>query len=54
MKILFDTNIVLDVLLNRAPHATAAIQIFSAVENKIIEGVLCATTITSDLEEHEN
>ena len=47
MKILFDTNVVLDVLLDRSPHSLLAIQLFSAVENKIIEGVLCATTITT-------
>ena len=47
MKILFDTNIVLDVLLNRLPHSVAAVKLFSAIENKTIEGVLCATTITT-------
>ncbi len=47
MKILFDTNIVLDVLLDREPHSVLAIQLFSAVENKLIDGVLCATTITT-------
>lgn len=47
MKILFDTNVVLDVLLNRAPHATVAIELFSAVEQKRIQGYLCATTLTT-------
>lgn len=47
MKILFDTNIVLDVLLDRHPHSIAAIELLGAVENKIIDGVLCATTITT-------
>jgi predicted nucleic acid-binding protein len=47
MKILFDTNIILDVLLDRKPHSSAAIQLLSAVENKIIHGALCATTITT-------
>jgi predicted nucleic acid-binding protein len=47
LKILFDTNIVLDVLLDREPHSVLAIQLFSAVENKLIDGVLCATTITT-------
>jgi len=47
LKILFDTNVVLDVLLNREPNAVEAIKLFSAVENKIIHGFLCATTITT-------
>lgn len=47
MKILFDTNIILDVLLNRSPYATAAIKLLAAVENKELDGVLCATTITT-------
>ena len=47
MKILFDTNVVLDVLLSRAPHSAIAIQLFRAVEQKRIQGYLCATTITT-------
>ncbi len=47
MKILFDTNIVLDVLLNRAPYSTVATQLFSAVEHRHIQGYLCATTLTT-------
>ncbi len=47
MKILFDTNVVLDVLLNREPYVADAIELFSAVENKTITGLLCATTLTT-------
>jgi len=47
LKILFDTNVVLDVLLNREPYAADAISLFSALERKVIEGVLCATTVTT-------
>ena len=47
MKILFDTNVVLDVLLNREPYAVDAVQLFAAVESKVIDGFLCATTITT-------
>jgi predicted nucleic acid-binding protein len=47
LKILFDTNVVLDVLLNREPFATDAIMLFNAVESKEITGFLCATTITT-------
>ena len=47
MKILFDTNIILDVLLSRKPFEETAIRLFSAVENNIIQGYLCSTTITT-------
>ncbi len=47
MKILFDTNIILDVLLNRAPFVDLSANLVSSVENKVIEGYLCATTITT-------
>lgn len=47
MRILFDTNVVLDVLLDREPFSTVAAQLFSGVEQGEIEGYLCATTITT-------
>ena len=47
MKILFDTNIILDVLLNREPFVELSAKLLSSVENKDIEGYLCATTITT-------
>ena len=47
MKIAFDTNIILDVLLNREPFVELSTNLVSSVENKQIEGVLCATTITT-------
>ena len=47
MKIIFDTNIILDVLLNRDPFVELSAKIVSSVENKNIEGYLCATTITT-------
>ena len=47
MKILFDTNVVLDVLLKREPFAADAVNLFAAVENKRIQGYLCAITITT-------
>ena len=47
MKILFDTNIILDVLLNRAPFVDLSANLVSSVENKVIEGYLCASTITT-------
>ncbi|MEI8061654.1 MAG: PIN domain-containing protein [Candidatus Berkelbacteria bacterium] len=47
MKILFDTNIILDVLLEREPFFEIAANLFDAVEAKTVEGYLCATTLTT-------
>ena len=47
MKVLFDTNIVLDVLLNREPFVELSVGLLSLVEEKVIKGYLCATTITT-------
>jgi len=47
VKVLVDTNIVLDVLLDRRPHSADSAQIFSLVENGRLQGCLCATTITT-------
>jgi predicted nucleic acid-binding protein len=45
--VLFDTNVVLDVLLNRRPHASAAVRLFDHVAGKTLEGILGATTVTT-------
>jgi predicted nucleic acid-binding protein len=47
VKILFDTNVVLDVLMDRMPYADAAAELFSQVEEGTIIGYLGATTITT-------
>ena len=47
MKILFDTNIVLDVLMDRLPHSEAATELFSRVEDGTVIGYVCGTTITT-------
>jgi predicted nucleic acid-binding protein len=47
LKILFDTNVVLDVLLDREPFSTTAAHLFSRVEKGELSGHLCATTITT-------
>lgn len=47
MKVLLDTNVVLDVLLERRPFVEPATEIFSMVERSEIDGFLCATTITT-------
>lgn len=47
MRILFDTNVVLDVLLDREPFSTIAAQLFSKIEVGDLSGYVCATTITT-------
>ncbi len=47
MRILFDTNIILDVLLNRKKFVELAANLVGMVESNNIEGYLCATTITT-------
>jgi predicted nucleic acid-binding protein len=47
MNVLFDTNVVLDVLLDRAPFSRAASQLFSKVERGELRGSICATTVTT-------
>ncbi len=47
MKILFDTNVVLDLLLDRKLFVDSAQKLFDEVESGNIEGYLGATTITT-------
>jgi len=47
LKILLDTNIVLDILMDRMPFADSAVELFSKVEDGTIIGYLCGTTITT-------
>ncbi len=47
MKILFDTNIILDVLLDREPFSNDAALLMSLVEQSEIIGFICATTVTT-------
>ena len=47
MKILVDTNVVLDLLLDRLPFSDQAAKIFSLVEKSEVEAALCATTVTT-------
>lgn len=47
MRVLVDTNVVLDVLLNRRPFSESATGVFALVEQSRIEGFLCATTVTT-------
>ncbi len=47
MRIVLDTNVVLDVLLEREPFNRQATTIFSLVEQAKLEASLCATTLTA-------
>jgi predicted nucleic acid-binding protein len=47
LKILLDTNIVLDLLLKREPFCDDALEVFSFIETQEAKGYLCATTITT-------
>jgi predicted nucleic acid-binding protein len=46
-RLLADTNIVLDVLQDREPHAAASIAVFAAVETGKAEGLIAAHAITT-------
>ncbi len=47
MRILFDTNVILDVLLLRQPYEVEATKLVASVERSEINGVLCANSITT-------
>lgn len=47
MKVLFDTNVILDVLLDREPHVVASADLLSRAETGQISGYLGATTVTT-------
>jgi predicted nucleic acid-binding protein len=44
---MLDTNIVLDLLMDRMPFSDSAVELFSKVEDGTIIGYLCGTTITT-------
>lgn len=46
-RILFDVNVVLDVLLDRAPFADASSEVWAAVERGKAEGLLSAHAVTT-------
>ena len=46
-RILFDTNVVLDVLLDRQPYVEASAAAWAAVETDIVEGLLAAHAVTT-------
>jgi predicted nucleic acid-binding protein len=46
-RILFDTNVVLDILLDRRPYVEASAAAWAAVETGISEGMLAAHAVTT-------
>jgi predicted nucleic acid-binding protein len=47
MNILFDTNVILDVLLKRELFVADAVKLFNAVEKSAINGFVCANSIST-------
>ena len=47
MKILLDTNVVLDLLMRREPFYADAAKVFSKIEEGVVHAYVCATTITT-------
>jgi predicted nucleic acid-binding protein len=47
LNVLFDTNVILDVLLEREPHVGVASKLFALVDNGCIEGSICAAAVTT-------
>jgi len=47
LKVIVDTNVVLDVLLARKPFVQNAASVFALVEQSRISAFLCATTVTT-------
>lgn len=47
MRVLFDTNVLLDLLLNRVPFAATAEKLVGLVETGRISGLVGATSVTT-------
>ena len=47
MNVLFDTDVLIDFLLDREPFAEPAAQLLSAVERGELDGSACATSVTT-------
>jgi len=47
LRVVVDTNVVLDVLLVRKPFSDWSARVFALVERSALEGFLCATTVTT-------
>ena len=46
-RVLFDTNVVLDVLLDRQPYVAASAAAWAAIESRVAEGMLAAHAVTT-------
>ena len=47
MRAIVDTNVVLDVLLERDPFVKQAVEVFCLVEESRLDAFICATTVTT-------
>jgi len=47
VKVLLDTNVVLDVLLNRHPFSDDSAQVMAMIDRSEVQGFLSATTVTT-------
>ena len=47
MKVIVDTNVVLDLLLAREPFLRPAVEVFRLIEESRIDAFICATTVTT-------
>jgi predicted nucleic acid-binding protein len=47
LNILFDTNVILDALLDRKPFSAIAVLLMDAAEKSIVNGFLCAHSVTT-------
>lgn len=47
MKVLIDTNVVLDLMLAREPWDVPAARLFVLADDGVIEAYICATTVTT-------
>lgn len=46
-RILIDTNVVLDVMLDRTPHAAASAALWSSIESEAVVGLLASHAVTT-------
>lgn len=47
MKVMLDTDVVLDVLTRRAPHAADSTELFSKIEDDEVVGLISAHSVTT-------
>jgi predicted nucleic acid-binding protein len=47
VRVLLDTNVIIDLLLDREPFSLAAGRLVAQVARAKLDGVLCATTVTT-------